>query len=122
MTDAMTSREHELTTRVTVLEEQLKAMREAKELQAKEYERRLTDLNHAHERQVEDQATFVSADKFEGFQGEINQWRNTVTITLADLAGKSAGIGSARGLVVQVITIVISMVTIAVIFWSRLGK
>lgn len=41
------------------------ADRTAVRLQAEEYERRLTALNHAHERAVEVQHTYVTADKYE---------------------------------------------------------
>lgn len=40
-------------------------VQKALELQAKEYERRLDALNHAHERALEVQHTFVSIDKYE---------------------------------------------------------
>jgi hypothetical protein len=49
------------------LQEQLRASELAKELQAREYERRLTALNHAHEQALEVQKTTVTADKFEEY-------------------------------------------------------
>jgi hypothetical protein len=48
-------------------QEKLKAKEKATELQAKEYERRLTALNHAHEQALEVQKTTVTADKFEDY-------------------------------------------------------
>jgi hypothetical protein len=49
------------------LQEQLKSSEVAKMLQATEYERRLTALNHAHEQALEVQKTTVTADKFEDY-------------------------------------------------------
>jgi hypothetical protein len=49
------------------LQEQLKSSEVAKMLQATEYERRLTALNHAHEQALEVQKTTVTADKFEEY-------------------------------------------------------
>ena len=43
----------------------LKANREALELQAREYERRLAALNHAHEKAIAVQHTYVTQDKWE---------------------------------------------------------
>lgn len=38
----------------------------ALEVQAKEYERRLVDLNHAHEKAQQDKAEFVNKETYEG--------------------------------------------------------
>ena len=78
-------------TRVAVLEAQRVSDQEHKALQAIEYERRLTDLNHAHEKQVADQATYISGDKFEGFVREFYQWRDQTQKTLTLLEGRTGG-------------------------------
>lgn len=54
-----------LDTKFASLDERHLATSKALELQAKEYERRLDDLNHAHARAIEVQNTFVSLDKYE---------------------------------------------------------
>jgi len=51
--------------RLIVLEQQIIALDEARKLQAAEYERRLTDLNHSHNRALEVQATYVTEEKFQ---------------------------------------------------------
>lgn len=51
--------------RITRLEERRVADTEARGLQAVEYERRLTALNHAHEKALEVQHTYVTQDKYE---------------------------------------------------------
>lgn len=43
------------------------------ELQASEYERRLTDLNHAHTRAQEDKETYVNKDVYNATQAELRQ-------------------------------------------------
>jgi hypothetical protein len=48
--------------RIAVLETRLKMADDARELQAKEYERRLDDLNHEHKRNIERNAAFVSRE------------------------------------------------------------
>lgn len=57
-------REYE--SRIVRLEEKLAAADKAKELQAREYERRLQDLNHAHRQAMERNATFVSREIYDG--------------------------------------------------------
>jgi hypothetical protein len=42
--------------------------REALQLQAAEYQRRLSDLNHAHQRIVDIQSKSVTAEKFDDYQ------------------------------------------------------
>jgi hypothetical protein len=105
--------------RLTKLEERAKSERRALKMQAKEYERRLLDLNHAHEKQVTDQATYISEDKFIGWQGEVNAWRDRVTKTLSELEGRSGGIGSARQLMFQVLPLLISAVTLLALFLRK---
>lgn len=41
------------------------------ELQAKEYERRLTDLNHAHDKAMEDRSLFVNKEVYEAAHKEL---------------------------------------------------
>lgn len=54
-----------LDTKFNTIDERFAALNKALELQAREYSRRLEDLNHAHARAVEVQSTFVSIDKYE---------------------------------------------------------
>lgn len=105
--------------RLAVLEEKHKALRSEIKKQAKEYQRRLAELNHAHDKQVQDQQTYVSEDKFAGWQGEIGSWRNQVSKTLAELEGRSAGGGSARALFFQILPLLISILALVAILWKR---
>lgn len=61
----------------------------ALELQAKEYERRLADLNHAHEEALRVQHTFVSIDKYEDKMESEEQARS---LALDRLDEKIAGL------------------------------
>lgn len=54
-----------LEARLATIDERFERIQKALELQASEYERRLELLNHAHERAVEVQHTFVSVEKYE---------------------------------------------------------
>lgn len=109
----------DLLVRIAVLEERLKAMGEALRLQAKEYERRLLDLNHAHEKQVEDQRTYVSLDKYEGFEEKMNSWQSTMQIKFASM--ESAGLGKEKG--GETLVKILLLVAGAVIAWiaTKLG-
>lgn len=48
-----------------LMDERFDALDKALALQAEEYERRLTALNHAHDKAVQVQHTYVTQDKFE---------------------------------------------------------
>jgi len=50
---------------LAVLDERICQMQKALKLQAVEYERRLMDLNHAHEKAIAVQHTYVTQDKYE---------------------------------------------------------
>lgn len=56
-------------------DEQLAAQQTALSLQAKEYERRLTELNHAHERAVVEQARVLPREIHESFIKEYESFR-----------------------------------------------
>ena len=105
--------------RIAVLEEQVKAQRREIEQQAREYERRLTDLNHAHEKQVRDQQTYVSDDKFIGWQGEINNWRSNVSGVLSELQGRTLGVGTTRAIVMQIIPMLIALAAIVALILKK---
>lgn len=95
--------------RIAVLESRLLAAREAMELQAREYERRLAELNHAHENQAEQNSHFVSRELWESKAdahqrqddiryAEIVAWRREVDrqrwITLGIAAASGGTLGA----------------------------
>jgi hypothetical protein len=103
--------------KIAVLEEQILALRREISVQAIEYQRRLMELNHAHQKQVADQQTFVSSERYEGWQGEMNSWRGTVSNTLAILEGKSGGVTTTRGIIMQILPMVIAILSIVAVIW-----
>jgi len=109
----------EIDIKVAVLEEQVLSLRREIEHQAVEYQRRLSELNHAHDKQVADQATYVSSDRYEGWQGEMNGWRQQVSAKLSELEGRSGGVMTARAMVLQILPMVIALIAIMSTFWRH---
>jgi hypothetical protein len=105
--------------RLSVLEERLRGMRAALRLQAREYERRLTDLNHAHDKQVQDQHNYVSDDRYTGWQGEINTFRDSVNQKLATLSGKDTGSHGTRDIVMWVLMFLIALGAVAATLYKH---
>jgi hypothetical protein len=60
-----------------LIAEQLKGRDSALSLQAKEYERRLEDLNHEHTRDRERKADYVGLEKFDSFKSEFLQYKES---------------------------------------------
>lgn len=63
---------------LAVLRAELEASQEARVLQAKEYERRLQELNHAHQIQTERNAQYISREAFELYTAKVDEWRRAV--------------------------------------------
>lgn len=76
--DGLLARVHELETEVAVLQERLSNGNEAVKLQALEYERRLTTLNHAHEQQVQRNLDYVSRETWEQKNVELEKWQRGI--------------------------------------------
>ena len=90
-------------------------------LQAKEYDRRLGELNHAHERAIEDKLSFVSIEayeahckQFEEYKREINSWKNDAIAQSATHRGEDAQNRRIWGFVLVSISIVISILAIVI--------
>jgi hypothetical protein len=82
---------------VNILVERVTNLKEQIVHQALEYERRLTELNHAHARAAEDKNKYVSAELFYAKidelikrQTEFEQWR-------AKVLGIAIGVGAVSG-------------------------
>jgi hypothetical protein len=78
----------ELDVRVAVLEEHLRGMETALQLQHEEYQRRLDELNHAHEKQVQDQATYVERRLYDAGMTEWGKWREQTNAAVATWDGR----------------------------------
>lgn len=57
-------------------------LKDAKDLQAREYERRLSELNHAHESAMENWRQSLPRELFDSFLTEYRNWRDTVNTSL----------------------------------------
>jgi hypothetical protein len=98
---------HDYAVRIAVLETLLKKADEARALQAREYERRLQDLNHAHQQAMERNATFVSRELYESGVRELRALAESVRTesrgdretTAAQIGGLSAKIYTGIGIV-----------------------
>ena len=120
------SREQNHSARLAVLEEQVKALRAEIADKAVEYQRRLLELNHAHEKQVKDQSTYVSDDKFSGYVSKVDARLEKVdarleqiTKTLSELEGRSGGKNSVQELILKILPLLIAALTLAAFFWRR---
>ena len=67
-----------LEVRLAVLEERVANRDDALALQAKEYERRLADLNHAHQLAEEKNRNYVTREVYDGTVREWTIWRNSI--------------------------------------------
>lgn len=103
----------DLPLQVARLEERSLAAEKALTLHTQEMMRRLEELNHAHKVREERDKGFVSVDKYEGLYREFMQYRDQVNKTLHELEGRTAGMGSARNNLFQVIGVGLVMIGLA---------
>ena len=69
---------HQGAVRLAVLETRLNGTIENITLQAREYERRLGELNHSHQQQVDRNATYVSRELWDSKLAEWEAWRRQI--------------------------------------------
>lgn len=69
---------HDLEMKVSILQTELECSLEARTLQAAEYERRLSELNHAHQQQLDRNAEYVSRELFESRKDAVDRRLNSV--------------------------------------------
>lgn len=69
-------------------ERELKTLAKALELQAKEYERRLTDLNHAHEEARRVLSTYLPRELYERSHEEIINWQRRADILIVEMGNR----------------------------------
>ncbi len=89
--------------KIAILETEVDNLREAIRLQANEYERRLTELNHAHARATDDRNKFVTTDLFYSKQDELSKWRNELDQWRSRIMGIAFGVSAATGALAGVI-------------------
>ena len=96
-------------------EARLKDLRRALKLQAAEYERRLNQLNHAHEQNIERNAEFVSEEKFNGFVREFREYKETTDKALQIAQGVTSGVNKTIAVIVGCFTFL--LVILGIIGW-----
>ncbi len=74
------------------------AEEKARVIQVTELERRLNDLNHAHQNMLADRALFVRVDIHDRFYQEYREWSQRVDKVMATQAGRSAAYVSLIGI------------------------
>ena len=104
-------------TRISVLEERIRGMEQARALQATEYERRLDDLNHAHEQARQTLATYLPRDVFEKVEQGWTAWKSKVDIEMALDRGRKASYTAMLAAGVAILAIVMGVVN----FVSRIN-
>jgi hypothetical protein len=98
MTDE--ARVRKLERQVVRLFERRASDQRALKLQASEYERRLEDLNGAHEKAVQVQHTYVTQEKFEDFVARYDADREAIAKALTLAEGSEHGQGRLIGFIV----------------------
>lgn len=106
-------------TRIAVLEEQVRSLRREIEVQAVEYKRRLTELNHAHEQAQARNAEFVRIGSYESDINALRVWRDDVKVVLAKLEGSNRGTKSVWELFFQILPLMISLAVLGGMIWPR---
>jgi hypothetical protein len=89
--------DHSDETKIAVLQSEVANLKQSIILQAKEYERRLTELNHAHAQSTIDKSKFLAADMFYVNKDDVNKWRNEIDQWRSKVIGIAIGIGLASG-------------------------
>ena len=84
-----TQRELDMLVELTKLRSEVVAMKEARELQAREYERRLDALNHENARVQSAQDTFLPREVYEATESANRKWRNEISTVITELTTAS---------------------------------
>ena len=95
---------------VAVLKSQLVDSRSALDTQAKEYERRLNELNQSHERAERVLGTYITRERYERWTQDFEVWRRKVE---ADLANNQGG----RSMLVSVFAATLAIGTLIASLW-----
>ena len=90
-------------TRIAVLEEKIRSLKEAIGHQATEYARRLDELNHAHAQATSDKNKFITSELFYSKWDDMVKWRSEMDVWRSRVIGIAIGLGTVGGLVGGVI-------------------
>lgn len=98
------------------LEQYQKATEKALELQAKEYERRLDSLNHAHDQAIQDKTLLLPREIFEAFLKEFQQYKETTSRALILREGEKQGSLDLKSLSMFILVGIATILSIASYF------
>lgn len=101
----------QLTVDVAVLEERLRASKDALANQATEYARRLAELNQAHDRAERVLSTYITRDLFDQTVREWSEWRRAVDAERATNSGRNSTFAAIGAAVLAVSSLGISLLT-----------
>ncbi len=90
--------EQSLEVKIAVLETRLSERQAQLDLQAREYERRLNELNHAHDMAAADKAAFLRKDTYDAKIAEFAKWQNEMDVWRSRTVGIGIGAGIGGGL------------------------
>lgn len=96
---------------VAVLQARLEEKEVALSLQAKEYERRLDDLNHAHALAKDALSTYIPREVYEKFVQDMSEWQKSVDIDRSQLTTKNTAYAAITALI-------IALMSVAGTFWN----
>lgn len=100
--------------RIAVLESEVRNLKESIALQAREYERRLGELNGERARECEDRVHLMTREVCAERHEKLDEWKAGIDTWRAGLIGTAFGIGLASGVVGSVLS--------ALLMWLRLGR
>lgn len=101
--------------RLARLEERQRASERALKLQAREYDRRLMVLNHAHEQAVEVQNTYVTSEKFEDFTERDASEKAAIAKALTLAEGSKNGVGQLAGWIAGGFGLLLTVVSLVLV-------
>ncbi len=94
----------ELIQRTAVLETSFSADQATLNRQALEYERRLTELNHAHNQILQERGAMVTRDQFDSRNREVDRAVSDLIVWKSKVIGYAMGAGAASGVIVGLLT------------------
>lgn len=98
-----------------LFEARFAAIDTATTIHTKELARRLDILNHAHERAVEVQHTYVPRELFEAFEHVFEEYKSQTNRALVLREGQARGIGMSAGALVGALTAVAAVISVVIV-------
>ena len=104
------------------IEERFELRDRALSLQAKEYDRRLSDLNHEAVRILSAQEKSVSSERYEAFLTNVTEWRKRVDEFVNSSRGAAGGISQRWAIAIALLGIGTSGVAVLLTIFVWLSR